>query len=380
MQKTERVALYVDPQRRGGVEALAAEAARADVTLRAIEPTPELADRVRELDACALVVRADDPTAEDVCLRIRTDPRLSAVPVIGMTPRSDDLAFVEFFSWGGDDLVELAATGALERRMRLLPRGLTRRAVAPRGVVLIADDDQRRRIILARVLRNAGFDARFAVDSDELAREGRAEGAILVFCAVDLPPSGAITALKSVRSGGNTVPWIISASPQRFGRAVARAVGMDPVTVYDSYAPTENALFCANEALRQTFAEQRASPRLLFGTTVAFRQAGRDRDELGYAYNISAEGLYVRTLAPPDTGTELWIELQPPRTQRRVRLEASVVWRRLLSAPEGATVPPGFGLRITGGSDSDRERFRSGYNKFRTDFLAARVTVPPSMK
>ena len=108
-----------------------------------------------------------------------------------------------------------------------------------------------------------------------------------------------------------------------------------------------NILFTANEALRGSMAEKRASARLLYGATVAFRVAGRESDEHGYAYNISADGLYVRTLAPLMPGDDAWIELRPPRTDRRVRLEAKVVWQRLFGPVHGATVPPGFDVLTT---------------------------------
>ena len=123
--------------------------------------------------------------------------------------------------------------------------------------------------------------------------------------------------------------------------------------------------------------ENRSTPRLLFGATVGFRLAGRDRDEIGYTYNISGGGMYVRTMAPLSAGDEAWLELQPPRTDRRVRLEGNVIWRRVFGPASGATVPPGFGLSISGGSDRDLERFRVGYEAFAKD-MAARFSSPPS--
>jgi CheY-like chemotaxis protein len=302
---------------------------------------------------------------------------LSTVPIVGIAPEANDLAFVEFYSWGGDDLVAASDPGAIERRLRLLPRGLVQQAVAPRGTVVIADSDQNRRLVLARVLRNAGFDARFAADSVELALAATADGVVLAVAELDLPPGGAVAALRSVRERGHPMPWVLSAPPKRLGAAAAKTAGIDRVLLYDAYAPTENALFCANEALRPGFGEQRASPRLLYGTAVSFRVAGRDRDEVGYCYNLSREGLYVRTLAPLEPGAEAWIEMRPPRTDRLIRLDTKVVWRRLLGGPEGATVPPGFGLRITGGSESDWDRFRRGYDCFRSDLVAVRMSEPP---
>ena len=50
-------------------------------------------------------------------------------------------------------------------------------------------------------------------------------------------------------------------------------------TVTDSFAPPENIVFLANELGRGKGNDQRASRRLLYGTMVAFRCAGRDEDD-----------------------------------------------------------------------------------------------------
>jgi len=131
----------------------------------------------------------------------------------------------------------------------------------------------------------------------------------------------------------------------------------------DSYAPPENIVFLANELGRGTADDQRSSRRLLYGTMVAFRCAGRDADDYGLSYNVSEGGLYVRSLAPPVEDT-VWLELRPPRTERLVRLEARVCWRRGYGGSAMATVPPGFGLEISDGSRADREAWEAGYRSF----------------
>ena len=151
-------------------------------------------------------------------------------------------------------------------------------------------------------------------------------------------------------------------------KAVREAIGdLAKVAVTDGFAPPENLLFVANELARSGATDGRASARLLYGTVVAFRQAGRDEDAFGCTYNISAGGLYVRTLAPLNGGEEVWLELQPPRTDRRVRLEGRVVWRRRFGPIESATVPPGFGVQITDGAKGDLARYESGYRTFAAD-------------
>jgi hypothetical protein len=133
--------------------------------------------------------------------------------------------------------------------------------------------------------------------------------------------------------------------------------------VTDSFAPPENIVFLANELGRGKGNDQRASRRVLYGTMVSFRCAGRDEDDYGLSYNVSAGGLYVRSLAPP-IEDRVWLELRPPRTERLVRLEGRVCWRRGYGPSSMATVPPGFGIEIVDGSKADREAWVAGYRSF----------------
>ena len=88
------------------------------------------------------------------------------------------------------------------------------------------------------------------------------------------------------------------------------------------------------------------------------RGAGNERDALGYTWNASLGGLFVRTLHPFDVGQELWVDVTPPRSTRRVRLAATVAWRRPFTATGEA--PAGVGLRVDEGLPGDVARYRDG--------------------
>ena len=69
-------------------------------------------------------------------------------------------------------------------------------------------------------------------------------------------------------------------------------------------------------------------------------------------------------------GSEAWLEIAPPRSDRRVRLEGKVVWTRGFGPNDVATIPPGFGVQVTGGSVGDLERFTRGYHAFAAELSA----------
>jgi DNA-binding response OmpR family regulator len=308
------------------------------------------------------VVIDDGDTAKGVCLEARAQAKHAQVPMLSLNSGIDDLSFADAFSWGGDDAVERKNTQALVSRLRALPMTLPGPPRNGRGVALIVDSDRTRRIVLGRVLRNAGYSIEFAVsDADAIVR-AKDTSPKLVVASSDVGESPAAL-LASARDAGATATWIVTCPPKDIGAARGAVEALGNATVTDGFAPAENVVFLANELERGGANDKRASRRLLYGTAVAFRGAGRDMDDCGYSYNVSLGGLYVRTLSPPEDDI-VWVELRPPRSERRVRLEGRVVWRRKFGSSEGATVPPGFGVAMSDATKRDLAAWREGYGAF----------------
>jgi DNA-binding response OmpR family regulator/Tfp pilus assembly protein PilZ len=374
---TERSILLVGKFERSHRDALVAACSRAKMTPYLATDFNEYKLWQEKSSPRVIVLQSHLQHAEDICLHLRANPKLSLVPILALADTVTDLTFAELYGWGGDDVVLASDADSFERRLRLLPEDLPMEAADFRGIALVADSDNKRRLLMARMLRNAGFDLRFAVNTDELVKNALAPDLTIVIADLDLGSVGAISALKQVRSAGNSLPWVLSAAPSKHAATGSEVSALAPVVIHDAFAPLENMLFVANEALKGSFGDRRSSPRLLYGASALFRSAGRETDHLGYVYNICAEGLFIRTMDPLPQGEEIWLELTPPRTDRRVRLEARVVWRRLFGPVHGATAPPGFGLRINGGSKAELERFHCGYTAFAKDMVGWSFSVRP---
>jgi len=319
----------------------------------------------------AILLRLDGAGAARAFAHLRSQARLAQVPVFGVADELSDLAFTELFVWGGDDLVGLASAQPLTRRLRALRAGGERTggASAEKPQAVVAGQDATWRSVMGRALYNGGFAVRFAVSVEGLVSETLNESASVAVVADDLEAGGAHAALSAVRLRGSKAACVLVAPPKRMAAATAAVKSLGHMSVADGFAPPENVLFLVNELLAPRGVDKRASARLLYGTAVAFRAAGRDADEIGFAYNVSAGGLYIRTLAPLDPGQELWLEMWPPRSERRVRLAGSVAWRRPFGNIGGATVPAGFGVRITEGLAGDFDRWRAGYEVFTKSLL-----------
>jgi ActR/RegA family two-component response regulator/Tfp pilus assembly protein PilZ len=341
-------------------------AAAVGIDSSVVEHTEGMTAALDEAQPLAIVVRIDASGAAQACAQIRRQARLSLVPIFGVAPERNDLAFTELFVWGGDDLVSLAVE-PVARRLRTLCMPSPARAEGPPSTpehAIVAGDDATWRTVMGRALYNGGFSVRFATGSEGLVDDCLKNPVRVVVAADDIEPGGAIAALQAARARQSTTAWVIATPPKRMAAAVAAVKAAGRAAVVDGFAPPENALFVVNELLAARGVDKRATARLLYGTAVAFRPAGRDEDETGFSYNVNAGGVYVRTLAPLDAGTDVWLEMWPPRTERRVRLAGKVAWRRPFGPVGGATVPAGFGVQITHGLAGDLERWRSGYHAF----------------
>jgi hypothetical protein len=321
----------------------------------------------------AVLVAMRSAGAVEVFAHLRGQVRFAGVPVVALSSERNDGAFSDVYEHGVDDLASPRSMRAIVARLRAV---IERRAAGARaaahgggagvgaggGDVVVAGTGLRWRTVVARMLSNAGLRPRIAGNVPDAVDAACSRGVRFVVACDDLPPDGAAAALFGARSrGGVDVPWVVVAPARRLGSLRVVLGGLPRVALVDVHAPPDNVLYVANDLSRSQLSERRASARLLFGTAVAFRVAGSGEDDVGFTYNVAAGGMFVRTLAAPRGGDEVWLELWPPRSERAVRLVGSVAWSRPYGPSDGANVPPGFGVRLTGGLPGDLERWEAAY-------------------
>jgi DNA-binding response OmpR family regulator len=351
-----RALLALGKFRREERAALAAAAAQAAFELHAVDSSDEASDWLSSHDAHAALLESEQ--SESLAVEARSSARHVRLPMLALSRNVSDLAFNDAFSWGADDVLPFGEVRPLLTRLRCLPRDAAEPPNTGRGIALIAEADRTRRTVVARVLRNAGYDVTFAVTSDDATTfSERADLSLAVVNAELLVNARPV--VERARELGSSANFILCCAPRDLRAARENLQDLSGVAAVDGFAAPENVLFASNE-LRAGTVNNRKSARLLYGTTVGFRGAGRERDDLGFTYNVSSSGIYVRTLAPPDDD-ETWVELRPPRTERLVRLVVKIAWRRRFNHNENATVPPGFGAQIIDGARADLDAWTDGY-------------------
>jgi DNA-binding response OmpR family regulator len=293
-------------------------------------------------------------------LRTRADS--FGVPLIALSDMLTERAFLELKALGADDVVAISDIGGLTRRLSALSSfDPVARTALFQGTCLLAVPDPYQRQVAGRVLRQAGFDVSFAGDANEALSVAERTPPKVLVVSESIPPDGGLRALARLSEHwlGTMPAVLLSSSPSR----VKERAGF---SVIHENAPPDDLLFVVNELLRpRELVETRASRRLLYAGLCSFRMAGEFEAHAGLTYNISREGLYVRTFdAPADKG-RAWVELRPPFDPKVVHLRGDVVWIRALTTGAHGAAPPGFGIRLAleDSPPDDRARYVQAYER-----------------
>ncbi len=321
----------------------------------------------------AVMIDVAHPDAEALCYKVRGKRRSADIAVFGLGSRLTDTIFANAFQWGADDVIARHTEGALSARLVALPAD---QSVQPqvRGDAIVADADTTRANLIGRTLGNAGYEVRYISDRASL-RQLASDGHLrLVVASSDL--GFARTLITEAREKGSVATWIVTCHPGDQEGLKNSLKGIERAGVVSVFDPVNDILYVSNDLGGAYASSARQEQRHAYGTMVAFRATGSDADEYGYTYNVSAHGMYVRTLAPP-VDAQVWLELRPPAAQRRVRLVGEIKWRRNFGRLGTATAPPGFGLRIVDALAADQDLWMRGVTTLGDETQALKPASSP---
>jgi DNA-binding response OmpR family regulator len=354
---------------------LSGMAVAADLQTVAMEDTTEALAWLDSNAPGCLLVDSGVSRVDKLIGKLRSNSKLSHVPVFALVSAPDDLWLEQYFGWGGDDVVHADAGTTLLERLRAVPRQAPPLCNGRR--VVIADPDVSRVEALARVFRLAGFEVHSATERKSLQSIlllQRPAVAVANTALGDLPEL-----IAKIRSNGSKTAFLVLA-PRREFDAQQQALGaVERCAVIGPQMNPWQVLYRANQLSRPEGAEQRGEPRRAFGSFVLFRPAGSDVDDVGIAYNLSSRGMYVRTFAPV-TSEDVWLEWRVPQDATRVRIEGRVAFRQAaLSDANRAACPMGFGVEFRDYLGGARKHLARALEILDAAALKSSSTRPSSM-
>jgi DNA-binding response OmpR family regulator len=294
----------------------------------------------------ALILDMTTPGAAMVSLKARGKLVRTRIPVVALVEEEDEVSFARAYRAGADEVLVASRPAALTARLRSLPKSGIPQPGASRGDAVVADADRARAEVLERVLRDAGFRVELAVDG--FAARLQVGRPALKVAVLDASLDEAPALIMQARTRGARCAWIVRERPDGIEALRTALAKLDRVAVVNAYGPPDDVLFEANRLLEPRESDGRADKRQLYGTIVRLKWDGQRDIDIGYSYNVSSVGLFIRTLAAP-SGSTVELELLPPGMETLVKLQAEVIWRREFGATRREPVPAGFGVKVIGG-------------------------------
>ncbi len=296
--------------------------------------------------------------------RVRSHAVGFSLPLIGLLPSVEEDQVIRAYMAGADDVLGWSDYEGLVQRVDLL-RDFSPKVRPPctRGSALVVHHVDQRRVILGRTLRLAGFSVDFASFPDEVAK--RDYDLVVVELDHREAPVAFYKALHHALGHSTACVLTARTRTQRELHDLRVSAQVIPsLTVIDETDAADRLLFMSNELFAGDAINLRESQRLAYESICMFRLAGAQHACVGSTYNISREGLYVRTMVPPPPDQEVWIEIRPYKNSCLVHLRARTVWCPTLEAGKPRSAPSGFGVRLIEDASPTRdlEVFRSAYD------------------
>ena len=127
--------------------------------------------------------------------------------------------------------------------------------------------------------------------------------------------------------------------------------------IYKS-APVEEILFRVNRVLFPVGQDTRKYPRVPVNIAVEYRLNSMWHH--AYSSTLGGNGLFIRTVNPPEEGLGIVVKFNLPNVGRVVQAEGTVVWSNEYDAASRKTSFPGMGIQFDSINEEDRlhiERF-----------------------
>ena len=328
------------------------------------EISDDLMSKLSESPPGALLVDSNVETLSETIASVRQDRVLSGIPILLRVTHPDPTLLAKAFKWGVDDYYVDGAVEQFGRLVSAIEKQESWKTVrAPAGKVILAHGERLERAQFGRILRRNGFDTYFAGNTDELETACVSQDARAIIVSLDLPGIPVLDIVaKLAGEVANLPPFVFVVRAELLEKTRDNIPAGICGKLFDADSDVEGITFVLNELLAPPPTGVRRSPRVLYGTPVAYVHEGGDMSMNGFVYNINYGGIYIRTLASLPLQTKISVTFRPPFGRGQVFADAQVVWRKQLGDTAGAASPPGMGIQFLDLWQADLAAYETGYN------------------
>lgn len=292
----------------------------------------------------------------DVCRAIKSSKKSADVPVVLISPEGATDKIMQGWVAGADDFlpkpVRVAQLEPKIAAVKKLASASPAQRVPPleRNAILFVEDDQFFRTLLGGALENMGFHLAYVSSGEEaLFRLQELNGVAAVIADFVLPGMDGLALATRLRlaPGGANTPFFLVTSTDRTPEIEQRVRAL-PGTVLLSKKnlPVEALVRSVNIALCRVPTELRVTERVTYYTLVEFRTPG-DEWLTGFTYDISAGGLFVRSLTPLTAGSEIEVRIRLPGLAAPATSGGTVAWSNSFGRRKIFSYPMGMGVALS---------------------------------
>ncbi|MHB8875172.1 MAG: response regulator [Myxococcaceae bacterium] len=215
--------------------------------------------------------------------------------------------------------------------------------------VLVADDDLFFRQRMRDVLEAGGYqvvEASSGLEVMQLLDDPKTGRPDLVVIDVFMPGLGGLELVRNIRStqAWASVPIIVVSGVRNDPALRTELFRLGILDFVDKYAVTiDGVLPIVEEYLKPGGAKRRSAPRASHFALCEFRRQANEGWQLGFVYNVSTSGVFIRTLTPPPLGATVDARMDLGPAASHVLTKARVAWVNELR-PEAGGQPCGMGL------------------------------------
>lgn len=297
----------------------------------------------------------------DLHVMLGSDPRFDGVNVIVAADDPYDPGLKEALESCAIDYFLVSQPYHLKRlAMAVMSRNPWSEAPTTSGRLMLAEANLERRIAIARVMRIAQFDVLFVDNAEDLSQRLKGEEACSIVLAAHSIATEEVFTDCFKDSDIRRLPWIVYSDSEMLANTEAgkpeklSRIGAEP--------NPDTLLFHVQDVLKKPLEEMRQSKRLPMYTPVRFSVDTLRDSVWAFTRDISLNGIFVRTVAPPPPETIVTVNFRAPTAEGTVQLGGRVAWRKEFGQTTDPMKPPGMGIQFMRVSAPDGAAVEAGYD------------------